>query len=223
MSISPILAIIFDFGGVLINWDPHKLFNKYFANDTQAIDGFLAEIDFSSWNLSQDKGYPFARAVTDLSTQFPQYAHLIRAYDEEWEETITGIIPETTDLLYRLKAAGYRLYGLTNWSAEKFSVVRHKYKVFDLFEDIVVSGEVKLIKPDPAIFSLLLQRIHRRPVECLLVDDSHKNIEAAQRMGFLTIHFTSPAQLEFELCQIGIFSSPFSCKSCSPIAVLPRK
>ncbi|MGB8214740.1 MAG: HAD family phosphatase [Anaerolineales bacterium] len=199
-----ISSIIFDFGGVLVNWDPHKLFNKYFANDTQAIDAFLAEINFSDWNLSQDKGYPFALAVTDLSTKFPQYARIIRAYDEEWEESITGIIPETAEILFRLKAVGYRLYGLTNWSAEKFTLVRHKYKVFDLFEDIVVSGEVKLVKPDPAIFHLLLQKINRQPQECLLVDDSQKNVETAQMMGFVTHHFTNPARLVLKLQQMAI-------------------
>ena len=202
--IMPISAIIFDFGGVLINWDPHKLFNKYFASDTKAIDSFLAEINFSSWNLSQDRGYPFAQAVQDLSARFPQYAHLIRAYDEEWAESITGIIPETVDLLYRLKASGCHLYGLTNWSAEKFSIVRHKYEFFNLFEDIVVSGEVKLIKPDPAIFRLFLQNNHLQSEKCLLVDDSSRNIEAARKMGFSTHHFTSPALLELDLQQMGI-------------------
>jgi 2-haloacid dehalogenase len=199
-----IQAIIFDFGGVLINWDPHRLFNQYFANDTQAIDNFLTEINFFNWNLSQDKGYPFSQAVTDLSAQFPQYAHLIHAYDSEWEQSITGIVPETIEILYKLKSVGRHLYGLTNWSAEKFSVVRSKYHVFDLFEDIVVSGEVKLIKPDPAIFHLLLQRIHREPRECLLVDDSVKNIETAQKMGFATHHFTSPSLLKMELQKMGI-------------------
>ena len=204
MLTSSIHAIIFDFGGVLINWDPHKLFLKYFANNRQAVDNFLAEINFSAWNLSQDKGYPFSQAVTDLSAQFPQYAYLIRAYDEEWEESITGIIPETVEILYRLKAASYRLYGLTNWSAEKFSIVRHKYEVFDLFEDIVVSGEVKLTKPDPAIFSFILQKIHFLPEECLLVDDSLPNIETARKLGFLTHHYTSPIWLEFVLRKMGI-------------------
>jgi 2-haloacid dehalogenase len=201
---TPIHAIIFDFGNVLIKWDPHRLFNKYFANDTAEIDRFLAEINFNDWNLSQDKGYPFAQAVVDLSSQYPQYAELIRAYDVEWEESITGIIPETVETLYKRKIAGYQLYGLTNWSAEKFSIVRHKYAFFDLFEDIVVSGEVNLIKPDPAIFSLLLEKIHRLPEECLMVDDSLKNIETAEKMGFLTIHFTSPTQLKKALEQKGI-------------------
>ena len=201
---SHIHAIVFDFGGVLINWDPHRLFNKYFDNDKQAIDNFLEEINFSAWNLSQDNGYPFTQAVTDLSAQFPQYAHLIRAYDEEWVESITGLIPETIEILRRLKSTGYQLYGLTNWSKEKFPIVRQKYEFFNIFEDIVVSGEVKLVKPDPAIFQLLLRKIHRQPEECLLVDDSLNNIQAAQKMGFSTIHFTSPPQLESELRRLDI-------------------
>ena len=201
---SSIRAIIFDFGGVLVNWDPHLLFNKFFNNDTQEIDQFLAEINFTDWNLSQDKGHPFSQAVADLSIQFPQYSHLIRAYDEEWERSIAGIIPETEKILYKLKTARLHLYGLTNWSAEKFSIVRHKYGVFDLFEEIVVSGEVKLVKPDPAIFQLLLEKINRKPEECLLVDDSLQNIEAARKMGFATHHFISPAQLELAIQQMGL-------------------
>jgi 2-haloacid dehalogenase len=204
MLTTPIHAIIFDFGGVLVNWDPHKVFNKYFANDTKAIDNFLAEINFSAWNLMQDKGYPFAQAVIDLSAQFPQYAHIIRAYDIEWEESITGVIPGTVGILDKLKAAGHRIFGLTNWSAEKFNLVRQKYKVFELFDDIVVSGEVKLVKPDLAIFDLLLQKNHLRPEECVLVDDTLHNLEAARKMGFKTIHFSSPTRLEFELQQMGV-------------------
>jgi len=201
-----IQAIIFDFGGVLINWDPHELYNKYFSHDRKAIDNFLSEIDFVHWNLAQDGGYPFSEAVQNLSEQFPQYAHLIRAYDLEWEESITGIIPETVEIVKKLKSAGYHLYGLTNWSAEKFSLVRHKFEVFDLFEEIVVSGEVKLVKPDPAIFQLLLDKIHFSAKNCLLIDDSLTNIEVAQRLGFLTHHFSSPAEFELSLFESGILS-----------------
>jgi len=120
------------------------------------------------------------------------------------EESITGVIPGSVELLHRLKAAGYSLYGLTNWNVEKFTLVRHKYAFFKLFDDIIVSGEVKLVKPDPAIFQYLLQKIGRTPQECILVDDSVKNIEAAQKMGFATHHFTSPARLELELQQMGV-------------------
>ena len=201
-----IQAIIFDFGGVLINWDPHELYNKYFSHDRQAIDNFLAEIDFVHWNLSQDGGYPFSDAVKNLSLQFPQYAHLIRAYDLEWEESIKGIIPGTVEIVKKLKIAGYHLYGLTNWSAEKFSLVRHKYEVFDLFEEIVVSGEVGLVKPDPAIFHFLLQKTNFLSENCLLIDDSLANIKVAQRLGFTTHHFSSPATLELSLIELGVLS-----------------
>jgi 2-haloacid dehalogenase len=204
MTANRINALIFDFGGVLINWDPRKVFEKYFSNDAQAIDDFLAEIGFSAWNLEQDRGHPFSQAVAELSAQFPQYAHLIRAYDEEWEQSITGIIPGTIAMLPKLKAAGYRIYGLTNWNVEKYNIIRHRYTFFDLFDYILVSGAVKLAKPDPAIFELMLNRINRTPQECLLVDDSPKNVEAARQMGFSAIHFTSPAQLELELKQSGI-------------------
>ena len=203
--ITSIHAVIFDFGGVLVNWDPRQVFLKYFPNDIQAIDRFLTEINFSAWNLEQDKGYPFKQAVVELSAQFPQYAHLIQAYDEEWEESITGTIPGTVALLHRLKAAGYLLYGLTNWSVEKFSIVRHKYAFFDLFDDIIVSGEVKLAKPDPAIFQLLLRKINRLPQDCLLIDDSPKNIEVAREMGFVSVLFATPENLETELFRLNVF------------------
>jgi 2-haloacid dehalogenase len=204
MVCAPFSAIIFDFGGVLINWEPQHIFSKYFANDSQAIDNFLAEINFADWNLSQDKGHPFSQAVKEHSARFPQYTRPIQAYNNEWEQSITGIIQGTVEIIEKLKVVGCRLYGLSNWSAEKFTIVRQKFEVFNLFEEIVISGEVKLLKPDPAIFRLLLRRIKRQPEECLLVDDSLPNILTAQKMGFFTHHFTSPALLELYLQQAGI-------------------
>ena len=194
-----IKAIIFDFGGVVINWDPRRVFRKYFPQDEQAMEDFMVEVGFSAWNLRQDEGYSFDQAVMDLSAQFPQYAHIIRAYDVEWEASITGIIPETVDLVRRLKVAGYHLYGLTNWNHAKFNLVRHKYEFFNLFEEIIVSGEVKLIKPDPAIYKLLLDKVHLTPPDCLMIDDSASNIDACREMGFVCLHFTSAGKLETDL------------------------
>ncbi len=204
MLTTPIRAFIFDFGNVLIKWDPHQLYIKYFGNDPAAIDHFLAEINFNEWNRAQDKGYPFAQAVKEQSARFPQYRHLIRAYHEEWEESITGPIPETIEILYKLKADGYLLYGLTNWSMEKFTLIKTKFTFCKIFDDIIVSGAVKLLKPDPAIFNLLLQKICLQPEECLLIDDSMENIETAQKLGFATLHFTSPGCLEEVLQRMGI-------------------
>jgi 2-haloacid dehalogenase len=201
---SSIQAIVFDFGGVVINWDPRRVFRKYFPEDDPAMEAFMVEIGFSEWNLRQDEGYPFEQAVTDLSARFPQYAHIIRAYDVDWEKSITGIVPETVALLRQLKAAGYRVVGLTNWNHAKFTLVRHKFEFFNLFEDIIVSGEVKLIKPDPAIYRLLLERIKLPAEACLMIDDSAGNVEASRQMGFKAIHFISPELLEGELHRLEV-------------------
>jgi len=200
---SSIKAIIFDFGGVLIKWDPHELYHRFFEQPQQ-IDQFLSEINFTSWNAEQDRGRPFTEGIVKLSAQFPQYTHLIRAYYDHFEDTIVGPIPGTVDILHELKRAGYPLYALSNWSAETYPRVRHQYDFFDLFDKIILSGEVKLIKPDPAIFKLTLQTVHRTASECLLIDDSEANIIAAKKIGFVTIHFKSPEQLKHELRNLGI-------------------
>ena len=197
-------AIIFDFGGVLINWNPNQIFLKYFANDNEEVESFLIEINFPEWNREQDKGYPFAKAVEDLSIQFPKYSSIIRAYDEEWEKSISGTIPGTVEILLKLKANGLRLFGLTNWSSEKFSIVKRKYEFFNLFDDIVVSGEVKLIKPDPAIFTMLLSRNDLMPEECLMIDDTQPNLDTARNLGFRTLRFINPVQLELGLKHLDI-------------------
>ena len=197
-------AIIFDFGGVLLDWNPHHLYRKLFGDDAEAVERFLTEIGFAEWNLEQDRGRPFATAVAEMSERFPHYADLIKAYDERWEESVAGPIQHTVDILYRLKQAGYSLYGLSNWSAETFRRVRHKHAFMELFEAILISGEVQLVKPDPRIYALLLGQIGRTAEECLFIDDSEANIAAASRLGFRTIRFESPRQLESELHRLGL-------------------
>ena len=194
-------VIVFDFGGVLLDWNPRHLYRKLFDGDSAAMERLLTETDFHAWNLQQDAGRPFAVAVAELSQRFPQYASLIRAYPQRYAESIAGPIQGTVELLDRLKGDGYRLYGLSNWSTETFQQVRNKFAFLSWFEAILLSGEVKLLKPDPRIFALFLQRIGRTAQECLLIDDSQANIAAAHQMGFMTIRFESPAQLESELYQ----------------------
>lgn len=194
-----IKAIVFDFGGVLLDWDPRNLYQSYFPDRPQAMEDFLAEIRFHEWNAQQDKGRSFAEGIAELSTQFPQYAHLIQAYYDDWEESITGSINGTVDILCKFKNYGYPLYGLSNWSAETFPRVKRDYPFFNWFDDILLSGEVKLNKPDPAIFNLLLNKIGRPASECLLIDDSKANIDTAKELGFVTIQFESPEQLQSEL------------------------
>jgi 2-haloacid dehalogenase len=199
-----IQAIVFDFGGVLLDWNPRNLYRRFFPDDPTGMEQFLEEIDFMEWNACQDKGRPFSEGIAVLSARYPQHCHLIQAFHENWEETVTGEIPGAVEILSRLKRKGYLLYGLSNWSAETFPVMRNQFAFFDLFDDMVISGYVNLIKPDPAIFELLLRRIGRPASECLLIDDSDKNISAANQLGFATIHFRSAAQLATELEHLSI-------------------
>ena len=199
-----IKAIIFDFGGVLIDWNPRYLYQPYFPDQPQALESFLEEIDFSNWNAEQDKGRPFAEGIAELSAQFPHHASLIQTYFDRWEDSIGGPIAGTVEILRTLKQKGYPLYGLSNWSAETYPRVRRKYSFFELFDDIVLSGAVKLNKPDPAIFELLLRKTGYAARHCLLIDDSQANIETASTLGFETIQFASPEQLETELQRLGL-------------------
>jgi len=197
-------ALIFDFGGVLLNWDPYNLYLRFFDGNADAVDKFLAEIDFPAWNLEQDRGRSFAEGVAELSARFPQYADLIKAYNEHWEESISGPIQSTVDTLKPFKENGYLLYGLTNWSAEKFQLVKHKYPFFELFETILVSGAVRLVKPDPRIFHSMLEQIGRPAAECVLIDDSAVNVAAALQLGLKAIQFKSAPQMLAELAQMEI-------------------
>jgi 2-haloacid dehalogenase len=201
MDLNKSLTIVFDFGNVLVDWDPRYLYRKLFPDNEAAMELFLEEVDFIGWNQQQDEGRTFAEGVADLCDRFPDYCDLIRAYDERWEESLGGPIWQTVKVLRRLKQAGYPLYGLSNWSGEKFRLVCDQYHFFGWFEDIVLSGDVRLAKPDERIFQLLLDRIEKTAGECLLIDDSLENIMAARDLGFEIIHFTSAEQLEAELCE----------------------
>jgi 2-haloacid dehalogenase len=203
-------VIIFDFGGVLLDWDPRYLYRRIFGADEAAMENFLAEVDFYGWNTRQDAGRSFAEGVSSGCKQFPQYCDLLRIYHERWAESIAGPIQGTVAILKALKENGYRLFGLSNWSAETFYLVRSKYEFLGWFEEIVLSGEVGLIKPDPRIFELLLEKVNAPASACLLIDDSLNNLESAERLGFLVVHFQSPGQLGQVLTASGIVLSPES-------------
>jgi len=200
---SSIKAIIFDFGGVLLDWDPRYLYQHHFP-DKQVMESFLVEINFYDWNAQQDKGRTFAAGIAELSDQFPQHTELIQKYFERWEDSISGFIPGTADILRELKQRGYPLYGLSNWSFETFPRATQKYPIFELFDDIILSGDVKLLKPDRAIFNLLLNQIGLSAHECLLIDDSQPNIDTAKELGFATLHFTTAILLRTELQKLNL-------------------
>lgn len=190
--------IIFDFGGVLVDWNPRHLYRKIFSSEEE-MEYFLTQICNGEWNARQDAGRPFAQAVAELQKQYPQYAAQIAVYFDRWEEMLGGEIPGMADLVRTLKRKGYKLYGLTNWSAETFPVARAKYAVFDALDGMVVSGEEKVIKPDPEIYKCLLSRFQLRAPDCLFIDDSPANVAAARQLGFDAVRFENAAALEREL------------------------
>jgi 2-haloacid dehalogenase len=200
-------AIVFDFGGVLFDWDPRYLYRQYFPGDEHAMESFLDEIQFNEWNRRQDIGRPFHEAVIELSQKFPQYAGLIDAFNTRWEETLAGIFPQSVAILERLYRAGYPLYALSNWSEEKFRIVRQRYDFLNWFDEIVISGEAGLAKPDPEIFRHFLKKIHREAQECLFIDDAAMNIAVAKDLGFQTLHFQSAEMLASDLSEAGVLAA----------------
>lgn len=203
---SLITAIIFDFGNVFVKWDAHALYKRFFPTP-EAVDSFLQEIHFDEWNAHQDAGRSFKEGIQKLSSEFPQYAELIQAYDTYWEESIIETIDGTIEITRELKKAGCKLYLLSNFSAEKFSLMPERYNFLQLFDDIIISGEHKLIKPDPAIYHLTLKRINREANECLFIDDSIHNIETARTLGFQTILFQTPEQLDKDLQNMRLYNN----------------
>lgn len=204
MTNSNIKAIIFDFGNVLIEWDPRLVYKRYFPNNPEGMERFLKEVDFMGWNAHQDKGRSFKEGVADLSKQFPHYSHLIQAYHDHWKDSIGNSYTGTVEIMKKLKQKEYPLYGLSNWSAETFPLMQGKFDFFHLLDDMVISGKVGYVKPEPEIYEIMLEKIGKPAQECLFVDDSLANIQQAQKMGFETIYFKSSEQLEIELRSMGL-------------------
>ena len=186
--------IVFDFGGVLVDWNPHHLYDKYFG-DAEQSQWFLDNICLYSWNLQMDGGKPFAEGVKELQAEHPEWAEAIAIYHTRWVEMMGGEVAGTADVLRSAKAAGYKIYGLTNWSAETFPMIRDTYPVFQEFDGIVVSGEEHLLKPDAAIYRCLLERYALRAEESLFIDDNRDNVAAARAIGMEAVRFENAEQL----------------------------
>ena len=196
-------VIIFDLGAVLIDWNPRHLYRKLFDDDS-AMEAFLRDVCTPAWNAEQDRGRTWQEAVDLLSAEHPGQRDLIHAYKDRWEEMLKGPIDGTVEILERLDGDGHELHALTNWSAETFPIARERYRFLDRFRSILVSGDERLMKPDPAIFELMLERIGHPAGRCLFIDDSAKNIEAAAGLGFDAIRFTSPEALKSALEERGV-------------------
>lgn len=180
--------IVFDFGGVLVDWNPRYVFRTYF-NDENEMEYFLSNVCNGEWNAEQDRGRTFDEGVRLLKEQYPQYSEAIQMFKDRWEFMIKGEFPETVELLKELKEKGYGIYGLTNWSAETIGKAYERFKFFALFDGIVVSGEERLLKPDKRIFKVLLDRYGLNPEECVFMDDSEANVKSAAELGFNAIQF----------------------------------
>ncbi len=194
--------IIFDFGGVLIDWNPKYLYSKVFRSEEE-MNYFLENICRYEWNLMQDAGRSLVEATLLLQQEYPDYTDEIAIYYGRWEEMLGGIIEGNVNLIKPLKEK-YKIYGLTNWSDETIPIAMELYDFFDDLDGVVVSGKEKVVKPDAKIYKILLDRYSINAEESLFIDDNIDNIFTAKKMGFKTIHFTNDFSLEKKLIEIGV-------------------
>lgn len=197
-------TIIFDLGGVLIDWNPAYVFDRLIT-DEEKRKHFFENICTPAWNEEQDAGRSLQEATQLLVDQYPEWQEQIEAYYGRWEEMLGGPIHETVDIFRALKESGrYRFYALTNWSAELFPVALRKYEFLHWFDGRLVSGEEKTRKPFPEFYQLLLDRFQINKKEALFIDDNRRNAEAAETLGIPSIRFESAAQLRAALQEKGI-------------------
>ena len=196
--------IIFDFGGVVMDWDPRYFFKDHF-NDDDKMEYFLKNIVTDEWNGEQDRGRTLAEGTELQVAKHPEWEKEIRAYYDNWTTMLKSDIPHNVEVLRKLEHSKYELFGLTNWSAETFPYALENYDFFRIFDGkIVVSGTEKLIKPDPTIWNLLLNRYQIKAEESVFIDDNAKNIEVAKSLGFICVHIEENTDLEKELRELRV-------------------
>ncbi len=192
--------IIFDLGGVLIDWNPEYVYLEVFEGDRKKMEWFFEEICTMDWNENQDAGYPIEQATEERVKMFPQYEEWIKMYYGRWEEMLGEPIAGTVEILnHLLKNGDYRVVALSNWSAETFPIALERFEFLHRFEGIVVSGNEKIRKPFPEIYQLTLDRFGFKAKETLFIDDNLRNIEGAAEMDIQTIHFRSIEDLKSNL------------------------
>jgi 2-haloacid dehalogenase len=199
-----IQAVVFDLGGVLLDWNPRHLYCKLFGDDIQGMECFLAEVCSPAWNAKQDAGRSWDEAIAQAIAAHPKDAALIRAYRERWEEMLGDPFVDSVAVLDELRRTGLHLYALTNWSQYTFPYGLARYPFLQWFDDIVVSGREGVIKPDPAIFRLILSRFGLEASRSVFIDDTPKNVDSAAQLGFHAIHFCNALQLRRDLASLGI-------------------
>jgi 2-haloacid dehalogenase len=199
----PVRAVVFDVGNVLYQWSLRALFATRIA-DVDELNWFLCNVVTQEWHFQHDAGRPIAEMVAERKAEFPDYAHLIDAYAAHFNESIFAPVPGALEIVDELAARDVPIFGITNFGAEFWAGFRPTAPVFDHFTDIVVSGEEKIMKPDPAIYQLALRRFALAPGEGIFVDDRFENVEAAAANGFAGHHFTDAATLRTALVALGL-------------------
>ncbi len=197
-------GVVFDLGGVVIDWNPMYLYRKIFGGDEAKARHFLENVCTAAWNEKQDAGRDLREATAERVALFPKWEREIGAYYGRWIEMIGGPVPGTAELMVDIKAAGLHLFALSNWHSETFAQVRHRFKELDLFEHIVLSGEYGCIKPEPCFFQIALDCYGIPPENLVFVDDNVRNVEGAAKAGLAALVFTDAAKLRMELIALGV-------------------
>ena len=198
-----ITTVVFDVGKVLFEWDLRYLFAKLIA-DKDELEFFVTHVVTPEWHFQHDAGRALDDMVAERITEFPEYAKLIAVYANRFNETIPGPVTGSLDIVQELAESSVPLFAITNFGAEFWEGFRPTQPIFDLFQDIIVSGVEKLVKPDPAIYALALQRFGIRPGQAIFIDDNHANVISARENGFATHHFRDAASLRAELVALNL-------------------
>jgi 2-haloacid dehalogenase len=198
-------TIIFDLGGVLLDWNPLYVYDDQYFKSQEKRDYFFSDICTGDWNEEQDAGKPISDATQELVAKFPDWEQAIRDFYGRWTEMLRGPIPETVEILHKLKQSGnYKLYALTNWQAELFQIALVRYNFLHWFDGRLVSGVEKTRKPFPEFYQLLLTRFNIDPARAIFIDDNLRNVTAGEAVGIKSIHFQSPAKLAATLKDLSI-------------------
>ena len=198
MAVRNPTTVVFDVGNVLLRWDPRNLYRTIFDDEAE-MEWFLSTVCTGQWNQEQDRGRDWEEAVALLVKDYPEHETSIRAFHDRWEETVSGVIAENVALLAALREAGVPNYCITNFSSPKFSLAQQRFPFLAGFDGIVVSGDERLLKPEPEIYRLLLDRYGLKAEDCIFIDDSRANVEGARAVGMHAIHFTEPMDLAVAL------------------------